>query len=75
MPVVQIPLADSGLLSVEAVAARHGCTPRAVQRWVADGLLPAHVIGSGNRTVYLIRARDLKRFAPPARGRPATPTS
>lgn len=70
MPVVAIPLADLGLLTVEDAAAAHGRGVRAVQRWIADGDLPAVVIGGGNRAVYLLRKSDVARFTPPERGRP-----
>jgi hypothetical protein len=72
MAVVEIPREGTGWLAVEDAAEHHGCDARAVQRWIAAGLLPALVIGSGNRTVYLLRRRDVVAFRRPARGRPTT---
>ena len=71
MPVREISLESLGLISVEDAAALKGVTPRSVQRWIADGLLPAIQAGSGNKLVYLLRRRDVERFTVPARGRPA----
>ena len=46
-------------------------TMRAVQKWVAAGLLPAVVASSGKRAVYLVRLQDLKGFERPTQGRPS----
>ncbi|WP_439622334.1 helix-turn-helix domain-containing protein [Gemmata sp.] len=66
----EIALKDVGLLSVADAAAELGAAPRTVQKWIADGLLPVVVAGGGMRTVYLLRAADVKGFTPPPMGRP-----
>ena len=73
MPVVAIPLRKMGLRTIEEFAAIHGRGVRAVQRWIADGQIPAVVLGSGNRTLYLVRAEDATGFVPPVNGRPMKP--
>ena len=70
MPVVEIPLKRMGLLTIQEVAAMHGRGVRVVQRWIADGRIPAVVVGSGNRTVFLVRVEDAKKFTAPPNGRP-----
>jgi hypothetical protein len=70
MSVEELSLERFGLLSVEKVARMKGRDVRAVQRWIAGGLIPAVVISSGNRAVYLIPRKAAERFVTPARGRP-----
>jgi excisionase family DNA binding protein len=70
MPVTEISRESVGLLSVAEAAQRRGWSVSAVQKWIADGRLPAVVAGGGRRTVYLLRVRDVDRFVPPKRGRP-----
>lgn len=70
MPAVELPLSAVGLLSLADVAARFGCSVRAVQKWVEGGLLPVVVAGGGKRTVYLVRVKDAAGFTKPPRGRP-----
>jgi predicted site-specific integrase-resolvase len=67
-----IPLAKFGLMTVEDAAAHHGCSVRAVQKWIGDGLLSVVVIGGGKRVIHLLRTADVKAFAKPTRGRPKT---
>lgn len=74
MAVQAIPLEESGLATVEDVAASYETAVRTVQRWIEDGRFPVHVVGSGKRTVYLIRLKDLKGFEKPPRGRPVEKT-
>ena len=64
--VTEILLSEFGLVTVDEAAKMRGCAVRTVQKWVADGILPALCAGKGRRGVYLLRA-----FTPPPRGRPA----
>jgi len=70
MAVDEVPLSEFGLVSVEDFAKKCKRDVRAVQRWIADGAIPAVVVGSGNRTTFLLRKSDVQRFTPPPRGRP-----
>jgi excisionase family DNA binding protein len=71
MAVAEIPRIDAGWLTTAEAAERRGWSLSAVQKWVAEGLLPAMLVGSGrNRTSYLLRVKDVDRFVPPVRGRP-----
>jgi len=65
-----IPLTDLGLMTIADVAARFGVSPRAVQLWINDGLLPVVVVGNGERRHFLLRSYDVSQFVRPPRGRP-----
>lgn len=65
-----LTLESVGLCTVEDAANRLDRGVRQVQKWIAAGKLPAIAIGAGNRTVYLLRIRDVDKFEPPKRGRP-----
>ena len=67
---VEVPLSEFGLLTIVEAAALKGCTPRSVQNWIAAGRLPAVVVGTGPKRIFLVRAKDVKRFEQPSRGRP-----
>ena len=70
--VSEIPLSEFGLLTVDGAAALRGWRVRTVQKWIADGLLPAVCAGKGRRGVYLLREKDVRAFTPPTRGRPTS---
>lgn len=70
MPVIEIPHATLGLLSVGDAAALRGVNVRTVQRWVSDGLIPAVVSGAGKRVAYLLRRADVEQFRPRSVGAP-----
>lgn len=65
MSVREITLADLGLETCGRAAARRGCDPATVRRWVSLGWIPAAVVGSGRTAVYLVRVSDVDRFTPP----------
>ena len=69
----EIPLSVFGLESVPDVSARKGdgWSVRAVQNWIAAGLLPVVVVGVGRSAKFLLRTRDVDAFSPPGRGRKA----
>lgn len=64
----ELPLSRFGLVTVDEIAAKYGVGPRAVQNWIRDGLLPAVVVGSGNRATHLVPAASLRGFAKPKKG-------
>jgi hypothetical protein len=66
----EIPLSELELLTVGDVAALKGKAVRTVQKWILDGAIPVFVVGTGKRTVYLLRESDVKAFNPPPMGRP-----
>lgn len=66
----ELPLSLLGVVSVDDWAAELGRTTRAVQRWIARGLIPAFVVGAPPRQTYLLRVADVKAFTPPPVGRP-----
>ena len=70
---IEIPLSDLGMVSVEVWATQIGVSLRAVQRWIADGRIPAAAVGAGNRITYLLRLCDVNGFTLPLRGRPVGP--
>lgn len=74
MAVVEIALAKVGLMTVPEVAEELGRSVRGVQKLIQAGRLPVVAAGAGRRVVYLVRAADVKRFVPPALGRPAAGT-
>lgn len=64
-------LAEFGLLSVEAAAARRKWKLPTLQRWIQEGKIPVVAAGSGrNRTVYLMAVEDVDAFQEPPMGRP-----
>lgn len=69
---IELDLADYGLMTVQQVAESRGCHPRTVQRWIADGLLSAvSVRGQGPHAVYLVPVKLERKFVPPVKtGRP-----
>jgi len=70
MSLKTIPLKEFGLVEVADAAAMHGRSVRSVQNWIVAGQIPAVVVGQGKSVVYLLRLADVKKFTPPARGRP-----
>lgn len=70
MAVREIPLAKSGLITVEEAAEKLDCAVRTFQKWIEDGLIQVHVVGTGKRKSFLIRKEDLKSFERPKMGRP-----
>jgi hypothetical protein len=68
--VQEIPLSELELLTVGDVAALKGKAVRTVQKWILAGAIPVFVVGTGKRTVYLLRESDVKEFNPPPMGRP-----
>lgn len=70
MPVYKIPLNNLGVVTVEEMAAYHQRSVRLVQRWITEGRVPAFVIGSGGRTIYLIPVKEMKLFKPDSKRGP-----
>lgn len=58
------------LLTIEDVAARFDCTPRAVRNWAQSGALKAQKIAG----VWIVEEDALDGFSPPKVGRPAKET-
>ena len=54
--------APEQLLTVPEVARRFRCRVETVRRWIAKGVLPAHVLPSGE---YRIREQDLSHVFRP----------
>jgi hypothetical protein len=65
-----VPISVFGLETVQEVSARKGdgWSIRAVQNWINAGLLPVVVVGAGRSAKFLLRTRDVNKFAPPGRG-------
>lgn len=71
----EFTLASLGLVTAQEWAAQLGRPLRTVQRWIQDARIPAIVVGTGHRTVYLLRLEDVAGFTPPPRGRPLKTTA
>jgi hypothetical protein len=69
----ELKLADFGLETTEQAATRRGQSGAHVRKLVADGLVPAVVIGEGRSARYLVRPEDVD--AVPVRARGAQPGS
>ncbi|MDY3555283.1 helix-turn-helix domain-containing protein [Gemmata sp. JC717] len=65
----EIPLSEVGLETTEQAATRRGQSPATVRKLVADGLVPAVVVGAGRAARYLVRPCDVD--AVPIRGKGA----
>lgn len=65
----ELPLSDFGLETVEQAATRRGQSPATVRKLVADGVIPAVVIGTGRSARYLVRPGDVDKV--PVRGKGA----
>ena len=66
--ILEIPLSDHGLETVERAAERKEWGVRSLQNWIVGGLLPAVCISEGKRRTYLLRPKDVDDFKPPRRG-------
>lgn len=69
MSVREIPLSEVGLETTEQAAARRGQSAATVRKLVADGLVPAVVVGTGRSARYLVRPADVDLI--PLRGKGA----
>jgi hypothetical protein len=67
---IEIPLSDMGLISVDDAAARRHVNERTIRMWIEKDLLPVIVVGKGKRASYLLRAADVTTLVAPARGAP-----
>jgi excisionase family DNA binding protein len=54
------------LMTVREFAEAKGCSTQTVLRWIKQGILSAHKVG----TVYLIPPEEVERVSPRRRGRP-----
>lgn len=73
MGVRELKLSDFGLETTDEAATRRGQSQAHVRRLVADGEIPAVVIGVGRSARYLVRPTDVD--AVPVRSRGAQPGS
>lgn len=67
----ELKLSDFGLETTEQAAERRGQHPATVRKLVADGAIPAVVVGTGRSARYLVRPADVD--AVPVRGRGQPP--
>ncbi len=66
----EIPLSEVGLETTEQAAARRGQSGATVRKLVADGVIPAVVIGTGRTARYLVRPADVDAVPIRVRGAP-----
>lgn len=67
----ELKLSDFGLETTEQAAARRGQNGATVRKLVADGVIPAVVIGAGRTARYLVRPADVDAVPVRTRGAPA----
>lgn len=66
----ELSLAEFGLETTDQAALRRGQHQATVRKWVADGRIPAVVIGSGRTARYLVRIADVDAIPVRTRGAP-----
>lgn len=54
---------DTGAVNVELAARITGRHPEAIRRWIREGVLPAHRIGTGPKAPWYVYLRDLALIA------------
>jgi hypothetical protein len=55
----ELKLSEFGLETVEDAAGRRNQHPTTIRKLVADGAIPAVVIGTGRSARYLVRPKDV----------------
>lgn len=67
----ELSISEFGLETTEQAAARRGQHPATLRQLVADGTIPAVVLGAGRTRRYLVRPADVDAVPVRGRGAPA----